>query len=242
MSSERLPFAPRGSSRLIWAVLIALALHLVPLWLLIGQPWRTEPLKEFEIPAQIVLAVGDGAQHVGAPLPPPSEPPQPQQKPAPQAQKTPPVAPDGIQQSPPPQPQAPQPQATPAAATPPARPAAPAPDIRLQPGEGTVPPAAKVDNPFETIGADAEPDNMAPAFPSESARRHESGTVELVLNIDETGHVVGISITRSSGYPRLDASAVAAVQRWHFRPALHDGHPVASGVRQAIEFMDEGQP
>ena len=237
LSSERLPFVPGRSSRLIWALLIALALHLAPLTLLVWQPWRAVPLEEVEIPAKIELAVGDGARVEGEPQAAREASPQPAQQPTPPAQKQQPVSPDGVQASPPPSP----PAHPPAAALPP-HPVQEATEIRLNPGAGTVPPPAVVDNPLETIGANAEPDNVAPSFPVESARRHESGTVVLLVNIDETGHVSGLSIAHSSGYPRLDASAVAAVQHWHFRPALHDGHPVASGIRQAIEFMDERQP
>lgn len=234
LSSERLPFVRAGSVRLLWALLIALALHLLPLALLVWRPWSPVPLHEVEIPAKIELAVGDGAQSLGAPQPTPDVPPQPEQKQAPAAPKQPPTVPDGVIASPPPQPVA-----SPSAATPPPQTWQKAPDIRLQPGQGTVPPPAVVENPLETIGANAEPDNVAPGFPAESARRHESGTVVMLMQIDETGHVAELSVEQSSGYARLDAAAVAAVQHWHFRPALHDGHPVVSVIRQSIDFMDE---
>ncbi|MYF51747.1 MAG: energy transducer TonB, partial [Gammaproteobacteria bacterium] len=42
--------------------------------------------------------------------------------------------------------------------------------------------------------------------------------------------------------PRLfDEAALAAMQRWKFRPKIVDGTPVAQRAKQTIEFVLEGQ-
>jgi TonB family protein len=41
--------------------------------------------------------------------------------------------------------------------------------------------------------------------------------------VDEEGNVVKSQVNVTSGYPALDASALKAVQKFHFTPARNDG-------------------
>ena len=73
-----------------------------------------------------------------------------------------------------------------------------------------------------------------PRYPVESRRKKEQGTVELLLILAADGRVETISITRSSGFARLDDAALSAVRRWRWAPTLRDGAPVK--VRGVVEI------
>jgi TonB family protein len=53
------------------------------------------------------------------------------------------------------------------------------------------------------------------------------GNCVVEITIDETGAVVGQTVVQSLG-PVIDAQVLAAVERWHFRPATRDGVPIPS--------------
>jgi len=132
---------------------------------------------------------------------------------------------------------APPPDATPVTASAPAShvpapvsvaaPAAPAPTTAAAPrpgsGGGVVRPTG-------------DPANRAPAYPPDAAARGERGSVTLRLTISRDGTVTDVAVDRSSGYPSLDRAAVEAAWAWHFRPALRDGFPITSAVRQTVHF------
>jgi protein TonB len=70
-----------------------------------------------------------------------------------------------------------------------------------------------------------------PVYPRESSRRHEHGTVLLRVLVDTGGRPMQIEVERSSGFERLDNSALDAVRRWLFRP-----HEV-NGIAQAVQVL-----
>ena len=78
--------------------------------------------------------------------------------------------------------------------------------------------------------------NPAPAYPSISRRLKEEGIVELLVLILPDGSVGEIKIKVSSGYPRLDKTAVAAVKRWTYLPAKRGDTPIAFWYLQPLEF------
>jgi TonB family protein len=53
------------------------------------------------------------------------------------------------------------------------------------------------------------------------------GNCVVEITIDETGTVVGQTVVQSLG-AAIDAQVLAAVERWHFRPATRDGVPIPS--------------
>ncbi len=67
-----------------------------------------------------------------------------------------------------------------------------------------------------------------PLYPPAEQRLSHEGTVQLQVHVDERGHVLEVKVARSSGFPRLDASAMEAVRRWQFSPAT-DGLRATSG-------------
>jgi protein TonB len=96
----------------------------------------------------------------------------------------------------------------------------------------------------DTLGAPVVPprvdarrmDNPAPAYPRQSRRLREEGTVVLELLILEDGTVSKARIETSSGHSRLDETALAAVKRWRYVPATRGGKPIAYTYLQPVVF------
>ncbi len=76
----------------------------------------------------------------------------------------------------------------------------------------------------------------APRYPPESRRIREQGRVMLRVLIDEGGHAKTIEIYRSSGHPRLDEAARAAVSRALFKPYIDGGIARAAAAFVPVEF------
>ena len=65
-------------------------------------------------------------------------------------------------------------------------------------------------------------------YPEEAHRLRQQGEVLLRIAVSAEGSVESVALERSSGYPMLDESALAAAQRWSFEPARTRKGPVAS--------------
>lgn len=79
--------------------------------------------------------------------------------------------------------------------------------------------------------------NPKPSYPSLSRRLGEEGTVRLNILVNPDGSVAQLELAKSSGYPRLDRSAIDTVQSsWKFEPARQGGMPVAAWVIVPIQF------
>jgi protein TonB len=64
-----------------------------------------------------------------------------------------------------------------------------------------------------------------PDYPSVSRRMEEEGTVSLRFLVGVDGRVSQSEIEKSSGFPRLDQAARAALSKCRFQPATVDGQP-----------------
>ena len=79
--------------------------------------------------------------------------------------------------------------------------------------------------------------NPKPPYPALSRRLGEEGIVRLNILVNPDGSVARLELAKSSGYPRLDQSAMDVVQSsWKFEPARQDGNPVAAWVIVPIQF------
>jgi len=76
----------------------------------------------------------------------------------------------------------------------------------------------------------------APHYPPESRRIREQGLVMLRVLIDESGHAKTIDIYKSSGHPRLDEAARAAVARAVFKPYTDGGTARPAAAFVPVEF------
>ncbi|WP_226496579.1 energy transducer TonB [Ferribacterium limneticum] len=81
--------------------------------------------------------------------------------------------------------------------------------------------------------------NPKPVYPALSRRMNEEGKVLLKVRVSAQGTALDVAISKSSGFPRLDAAAVDAVTRWRFVPARRGDEAVDSSVIVPITFAFE---
>ena len=79
--------------------------------------------------------------------------------------------------------------------------------------------------------------NPAPTYPSMSRRMGEQGTVLVRAFINTDGRAEKAEIRTSSGYSRLDESALATVQRWRYVPGQRAGVAEAMWFNVPIRFL-----
>lgn len=79
-------------------------------------------------------------------------------------------------------------------------------------------------------------DNPKPPYPPLSRKLNEQGRVLLRVNVAADGSATDVHLHISSGYPRLDDSALATVRRWKFLPARLGQEAVAAWVLVPIAF------
>jgi protein TonB len=75
-----------------------------------------------------------------------------------------------------------------------------------------------------------------PVFPTEARKARLSGTVLLLVQIDDRGRPLSITLRRTSGHAILDTAALRAVRAWRFEPARRDGNPVDARLEIPIRF------
>ncbi len=78
--------------------------------------------------------------------------------------------------------------------------------------------------------------NPKPPYPALARRRGETGTVLLRVRVGPEGDAQQVELKQSSGYPRLDQSALETVPRWRFVPARRGETPVAAWVLVPVVF------
>lgn len=120
----------------------------------------------------------------------------------------------------------------------PALPAAPAPEAETPPAQPAppAPPSLVTASNLGTRMISGSP----PRYPMESRSKREQGTVELLIILGVNGAVETISVSHSSGFPRLDTAALSAVRRWRWAPTLHDGDSVKVRGIVEIPFVLQG--
>lgn len=119
-----------------------------------------------------------------------------------------------------------------------ALPQAAAPQSAAQPAPPAPPaPAAPAAPPSMVSASDLDSRMIAggpPGYPVESRRKREQGIVELLVIVGLDGRVEAISVSRSSGFERLDKAALGAVRKWRWSPTVRDG--AATKVRGTVEI------
>jgi len=68
--------------------------------------------------------------------------------------------------------------------------------------------------------------NRPPVYPIEAQLHNEYGSVVVVIHVAANGLAAGADVVESSGVSLLDQAALTAVRKWHFRPAMKEGHAV----------------
>lgn len=86
------------------------------------------------------------------------------------------------------------------------------------------------------IAATYSTGNSPPIYPQLSLRLGEEGTVLLKVLITADGKTGTVEIMKSSGFERLDASAIEAVNQWRFNPATVDGKHIDVWYQIPVSF------
>jgi len=82
------------------------------------------------------------------------------------------------------------------------------------------------------------PPNPSAPYPPESRTNGEQGVVLLRVRTSPQGLPLAVEVKQSSGFARLDRSAVETVWKWKFKPTPDDGGvvwrevPVRFSIRQ----------
>ncbi len=186
------------------------------------------------------------------PVAPPASPPEPVPMPEPTAPEPPPptvvepVKPEPEPKREPPPPPQPKPESKPAS-RPKAAPVTPrpAPSRPAEPrtsGSGSpnkAPDARRTVTPpgYQNVGSVSYVRRGRASYPADALRKKQTGTVQLMLYINETGSVDRVEVVGSSGFPALDAAAAAAEKKSRFRPAVKNGVPVKAKARVPYTFQ-----
>jgi protein TonB len=212
-------FSTRLTPERLAGLLFVVALHGGAIWVLMQHRLLPAPA---EVATLFVNFIAPPAPKPAvAPKPPPPKPkPKPVEKPKPRqiVAETPIVAPDDFVAPAPPEPPAP------------VVPESPPPSMPLPAG-----PVA-----LATELSVACPERAAPAYPPRSRRLGEEGTVILRVELSEAGTVGAVRVKTSSGFPRLDEAALAAVRGWRCSPARRNGQAVAATALQPFKFVLQG--
>lgn len=123
----------------------------------------------------------------------------------------------------------PGPVAPPIAAAP--SPAAPATNASATTAERTVPASS---TPKSVSHVDC--DIPTPDYPGISKRRNESGTAVIRFVVGLSGHIETAQLQKSSGYPRLDDAALAAIHAGVCQPYRENGEAVRAAYSQSFVF------
>jgi protein TonB len=203
------------------------ALHLVGAWALLKiEPVRQAMGEVMPILVELVAPPAPPQPEVAPPPPPkvvtPPPPPRPvlAVKPRPKP-KPKPVEPEFVAPPPPPEPVAIA-EPDPGPVLP--QPVAPAPAVAAAPAVAVAPPAPAPPGP-KTVSISTVSYLAPPVlhYPSISRRMQEAGRVHVRVLVDAQGMPRETRVVRSSGYPRLDESALATVRATRFKPYTEDG-------------------
>jgi periplasmic protein TonB len=106
----------------------------------------------------------------------------------------------------------------------------PGPGIGNGPGPGAI--------SYKALGITQEPKLLhaeEPEYSDDARRARLQGTVVLAIDVDVNGRVTNVRVIRSLGMG-LDERAIAAVQKWKFRPAMAGGRPVTAPAQALVTF------
>jgi TonB family protein len=111
----------------------------------------------------------------------------------------------------------------------------------LRPASMDVPPSLKaaLDPQHSRALIDRESGQLDVVFAWTDRRADQKDIgIKVVLDVlvDAAGGVQTAKVARSSGFPELDKAAVAAIRRFSYHPARHDGSPIAAWLQQKVAF------
>jgi protein TonB len=103
-----------------------------------------------------------------------------------------------------------------------------------------LPPPALKEIPAQPVvvlpQVDARRGISQPAYPAQDVRQGNEGTVTLSVYVLPDGKVGDVRLLMTSGFPRLDASALEEARHWRFLPGTENGTPVAMWKPLPVTF------
>ena len=213
--------------RRLFIVIAVVGFHVLGLWAL--QTGLLRRAVELVVPVQVMAEFIELPQPQVTPTPPP-----PQPQPAPVPKRVTPPAP-----RPAPQPVAiadPTPSPTAATGMTEPQPPAPPPQTPMVVAEPAPPAPPKIELPSSS--ADYL-NNAPPPYPPLSKRLGEQGKVIVRAFIEVNGTASKAEIRTSSGYERLDQTALQTVLKWRYIPGKRAGVPEAMWFNIPINFVLE---
>jgi protein TonB len=102
-----------------------------------------------------------------------------------------------------------------------------------------LPPVQESHRPAEPMIVEpAIPDSglSEPIYPASEIRAGHTGTVLLSLEILPNGRVGVVRLLQSSGFAKLDQSALREARKWRFVPGSRDGVPVVRWKEMPVTF------
>lgn len=81
---------------------------------------------------------------------------------------------------------------------------------------------------------------VEPIYPEQALKARISGTVILLITVNEAGFVSDVQVT--SGHPMLNEAAITAVKQWQYSPTLLNGEPVPVIATVTVVFAIDGVP
>ncbi|OHX20865.1 hypothetical protein BI344_13690 [Chromobacterium sphagni] len=93
------------------------------------------------------------------------------------------------------------------------------------------------DGDHEALYGPAYLENPQPSYPERSRQLGEEGEVLLRVRVGANGQALMVTLARSSGFHRLDQTAMDAVARWRFVPARRGGTVVESELTVPVRFQ-----
>jgi protein TonB len=217
-------------------VIAVVGLHVLGLWAL--QAGLLRRAVELVVPVSVLSEMIEPPQPQTTPTPQPSQPrpaPTPRSASQPRPVLQPAVQPVAIA--------TPTPTPAPLAPTGVTEPQTPAPAAALaavEPAAPPAPPAPMATPKIELPSSSAEYlNNPPPAYPPLSKRLGEQGKVVVRAFIEANGTATKAEIRTSSGYERLDKTALQTVLRWRYVPGKRAGVVEAMWFNVPINFVLE---
>lgn len=228
---------PKHLQRRLTVVAAVVGLHVAAVWAL--QAGLLRRAVELVIPVQVLAEFIEPAQPLAPPEPPTPvaqpQPPKPQPRPKPVVRPEP--LPQPVQQVEP-SPMAP-------VVTPPEPPSPPTPapvtSAPPAPAAPVAPPAPPAPPPVVQLPSSSADylNNPRPPYPPLSRRLGEQGKVVVRVFIETNGTATRAEVQQSSGYERLDRTAIETVLRWRYVPGKRAGVPESMWFSVPINFILE---
>ena len=80
-------------------------------------------------------------------------------------------------------------------------------------------------------------DPIRPVYPLLSRRRGEEGTVTIEVRVTSKGQADSVTITQTSGFPRLDKAALKACRQARYLPAMYNGQCIDASFNFKVRFQ-----